>query len=100
MLKEIKKLKQKTATVEQERDKLINYCERNKKRMDYPKFIKQGLLIGSGAIEAAHRNVTQKRLKLSGQRWSINGAQNVINLRTLNMSGRWAFVQAKLRKIA
>lgn len=50
--------------------------------MDYPKSIKQGLLIGSGVIEATHRNVTQKRLKLSGQRWSIDGAQNIINLRT------------------
>ena len=97
---EIKALKQKTATVEQERRKLIAYCERNKKRMDYPKFIKQGLLIGSGAIEAAHRTVTQKRLKLSGQRWSINGAQNVINLRTLNMSGRWNVIHSKLRKLA
>lgn len=100
VLGEIKALKQKTATVEQERRKLIAYCERNKKRMDYPKFIKKGLLIGSGAIEAAHRTVTQKRLKLSGQRWSINGAQNVINLRTLNMSGRWNVIHSKLRKIA
>lgn len=100
VLKEIKELKQKTPTVEQERAKLIAYCEKNKKRMDYPKFIKQGLLIGSGAIEAAHRNVTQKRLKLSGQRWSIDGAQNIINLRTLNMSGRWNCIHSKLRNTA
>lgn len=43
-------------------------------------------LIGSGAIEAAHRNVIQKRLKLSGQRWTIKGAQQITNLRTYKKS--------------
>jgi len=32
------------------------------------------LYIGSGAIEAAHRTVVQKRMKLSGQRWSEKAA--------------------------
>ena len=77
--------------------KLPYYCVKEIKKMDYPKFIKQGLFIGSGAIEATHRNVTQKRLKLSGQCWSIEGAQNIINLRTLNMSGRWNCIHSKLR---
>ncbi|MBK7634691.1 MAG: hypothetical protein IPJ13_10645 [Saprospiraceae bacterium] len=36
--------------------------------MDYPKYIKSGLLIGSGAIESAHRTVLQKRMKQSGQK--------------------------------
>jgi hypothetical protein len=30
--------------------------------------IARGLLIGSGPIESAHRNVIQQRMKLAGQR--------------------------------
>ena len=52
-------------------------------------FKDKGLLIGSGAIEAAHRNVIQKRLKLSGQRWTVKGAQQVANLRVCEKSNDW-----------
>lgn len=79
------------------RDKVINYYQNNLYRMDYPTYLQRGLYIGSGAIEAAHRTVIQKRLKLSGQRWTREGAQNVLNLRTLNMSGRWHELQQQLR---
>jgi hypothetical protein len=72
-----------------EKEKLLQYLENNKKRIDYGKFQKLGLLIGSGAIEAAQRNVIQKRLKLSGQRWTIKGAQQIANLRVAKKSDKW-----------
>lgn len=93
----VKKLAPKTQTVEKERTKLLNYCTNNYKRMNYPAFIKDGLLIGSGPIEAAHRTISQKRLKQSGQRWTKTGAQNVLNLRALNKSNRWNEIQNLLR---
>jgi len=96
-IKAVKKLAKKTPTVENERTKLLNYCFNNFNRMDYPKYIKQGLLIGSGAIEAAHRTISQKRLKQSGQRWSKIGAQNVLNLRVINKSNRWNEIQDLMR---
>ena len=69
---------------------LINYYEQNKERMDYARYAKIGTgIIGSGAIESAHRTVIQKRLKQSGQRWSVKGAQNVLNLRVVYMSNQW-----------
>jgi hypothetical protein len=46
-------------------------------------------IIGSGAIESAHRTVVQKRMKQSGQRWSSPGAQNMLNLRVTYMNERW-----------
>jgi hypothetical protein len=61
---------------------LLAYLTNNKKRINYGKFIKEGLLIGSGAIESANRDVIQKRLKLSGQRWTVEGAKQLLNLRT------------------
>ena len=68
---------------------LQTYYENNLKRMDYKKFKEEGLLIGSGPMEAAHRNVIQSRMKLSGQRWTIKGAQQIANLRVANKSGDW-----------
>ena len=50
------------------RTKLINYYRRNKDRMQHHQYLEKELLIGSGAIEAAHKDVLQQRLKLSAQR--------------------------------
>ena len=49
----------------------------------------KGLLIGSGPIESAHRNVIQKRLKLSGQRWTKYGVQTMASLRVAHKSNNW-----------
>jgi acetyl-CoA carboxylase carboxyltransferase component len=70
-----------------------NYLASNRDRMDYKTYRKNGLLIGSGAIESAHRTVVQKRCKRSGQRWSILGAQRVLNLSVCWMSNRWDIVR-------
>ncbi len=79
---------------------LMVYISNNKKRMDYPKYIKSGLLIGSGAIESAHRTVLQKRMKQSGQRWSKKGLEKMISLRVLNMSGYWNKIRDLITKAA
>ena len=69
---------------------LIDYYDSNKNRMDYKYYRTIGAgIIGSGAIEAAQRTVVQKRLKMSGQRWSKQGAQNVLALRCANLSEQW-----------
>lgn len=67
----------------------ITYYENNLSRMQYKTYLEKGYLIGSGAIEAAHRNVIQQRLKLSGQRWSAKGAQQIANLRAYKKSSQW-----------
>jgi len=71
---------------------LLSYYENNLKPMNYKTYKDQGLLIGSGSMEAAHRHVIQSRMKLSGQRWTIKGAQQVANLRVANKSGNWGHV--------
>ena len=86
-------------TKQREKEKLLNYLTTNKKRINYGDYIKQGMLIGSGAIEAAHRNVLQKRLKLSGQRWTIKGAQQIANLRTCKKSNNWNEVKRLIMNI-
>jgi len=48
---------------------LIAYYKANMHRMDYKEYKQMGCgIIGSGAIESAHRTVVQKRMKQSGQR--------------------------------
>ena len=75
---------------EESRLELISYYEDNKGRMDYEAYRKTGAgLIGSGAIEAAHRSVVQKRMKLSGQRWTVKGASHMLAVRKTKMSGDW-----------
>ena len=50
---------------------------------------RQGLPIGSGVVEAACKTLIGQRLKRSGMRWSIEGGQNIINLRGIVLSRRW-----------
>ena len=71
---------------------LIRYYENNKTRMKYDEYVAKGWLIGSGPIEAAHREVIQKRMKRSGQRWTKNGAQCIANLRVAYKSEKWESV--------
>jgi hypothetical protein len=80
---------------------LLNYYTSNAERMDYKTYKNIGAgLIGSGAIESAHRTVVQKRMKQSGQRWSNKGAQNMLNLRVLKMNGQWDKVVQLIKKAA
>lgn len=73
---------------EESRVKLINYYTTHLKRMQYKIFKEKGLLIGSGAIESAHR-VYQQRFKLSGQHWTKKGLQETIQLKSASESKLW-----------
>ena len=58
--------------------------------MNYQDYVKIGCgIIGSGAIESAHRTLVQKRMKQSGQRWSRKGAQHMLNLRVVRKNNDW-----------
>jgi hypothetical protein len=79
-------------------EKIITYYTNNKTRMLYGSYKEKGLLIGSGPIESAHRNIIQKRLKLSGQRWGKAGAQQIANLRVVYKSKEWEKVIQMIKK--
>ena len=59
--------------------------------------------LATGAIEGACRYLLQDRLDITGARWSLRGAEAVLKLRALRVSGDfeeyWAFhlVQERLR---
>jgi hypothetical protein len=69
--------------------RLLKYFETNRSRLGYNEAIKDNLPIGSGVVESAGRHIVQQRLKQSGMRWSLPGAQAVLNLRTRHRNGQF-----------
>jgi hypothetical protein len=47
------------------------------------------LPVGSGVVEAACKNLIGTRMKKSGMRWTIDGGQAALTLRSLILSNRW-----------
>ena len=88
------------AEAEKARNDVLRYYQTNLKRMQYKTYKDAGYLIGSGAIESAHRNVVQQRLKLSGQRWNKKGAQQIVNLRACHKSNQWGQVVELIKNAA
>ena len=70
-------------------DGLIKYISVNEEQMRYDVFRAKGYDIGSGAVEAACKNVVGKRLKQSGMRWSRAGSSSTLALRTTWLNEGW-----------
>jgi hypothetical protein len=100
VIKNISQLKSKSKEVKKLKQNTIGYYTENEDRMLYGTFKKKGLMIGSGPIEAAHRNVIQQRMKLSGQKWSIKGANAIANLRCYQKSNAWDIIEKLIRLAA
>jgi len=66
-----------------------DYFDTNKLRMCYKHFRARGFFVGSGVIEAGCKTVIGQRLKQSGMRWAVIGANAVIALRCRLLSNRW-----------
>lgn len=85
----MKRLRPRQDKVRKEVRKAIDYFQTNKERMRYAEFRRQGLFVGSGVVEAGCKSVMGLRLKQSGMRWSVAGANAIIALRCCQLSGRW-----------
>lgn len=75
------------------------YFMRNGKRMPYATFLKNGWPVGSGPIEAACKTLVKTRLCRSGMRWSREGGQRVLTLRTYVKSNRWDLAWPQIKKL-
>ncbi len=58
-------------------------------QLNYREALAEGLPIGSGEIESAHRYVAQKRLKLPGAWWRVEHAEHMLALRINRLNGNW-----------
>jgi hypothetical protein len=57
------------------------------RHMRYDVYRRLGMPLGSGVTEAACKTIYTQRLKLSGMRWTGPGAQIILDLRVLLLSG-------------
>lgn len=89
VLTDIEALQTKTKKQQKAKNKILTYYNNHQERMKYGTFKKKGYLVGSGPIESANRTVVQKRMKLSGQRWTKDGAQKILDLRIINLNDNW-----------
>ncbi len=72
------------------------YLGARRNQLNYPEALVEGLPIGSGEIESAHRYVAQKRLKLPGAWWRVDHAEHMLALRINRLNGDWNAYWAKL----
>lgn len=70
-------------------EKAYRYIQSRTSYMKYHDYKRNHLPIGSGVTEAACKTVFTQRLKLSGMRWSHEGAARILTLRTILLSGTW-----------
>lgn len=71
----------------------VLFLFRNRWRMCYQEFRAAGCPIGSGTVESACKLVVQQRMKQAGMRWSRDGAQAMLALRSALLSDRWQSVE-------
>ena len=68
------------------------YLRTHIKHLDYVRYRRNHLPIGSGVTEAACKTVFSQRLKRSGMAWSVEGGQRIVDLRVIHLSGVWSEV--------
>jgi hypothetical protein len=66
-----------------------NYFENNAQRMRYDEYLEAGYPIASGVIEGACRHVIKDRLEQGGMRWTLAGAEAMLNVRSVCASSVW-----------
>lgn len=68
-------------------DTCANYLLKYQDMMRYDQYLADGLPIATGVIEGACRYLVKDRMEITGARWSLEGAQAVLRLRSLWASG-------------
>ena len=68
---------------------LIGYIERFRDAVHYDNFKDEGLPIGSGEVESAHRYLPQKRLKIPGACWLPDSINPMLAFRVIRANDWW-----------
>jgi len=66
-----------------------NYFENNAERMRYDEYLQAGYPIASGVIEGACRHLIKDRMEQGGMRWTLTGAEAMLNVRSVSASSEW-----------
>jgi hypothetical protein len=68
---------------------VIRYFKNNRAHMRYDEYMAAGFPIGSGVVEGACRHVVKDRMEQSGMRWTVPGAQALLDTRSVYLNGDW-----------
>jgi hypothetical protein len=68
---------------------VIGYYENNRQHMRYDEYLSAGYPIGSGVAEGACRHLVKDRMERTGMRWTVQGAQAMLHLRSLHINRQW-----------
>lgn len=71
-----------------------HYLRQRVSTMDYARYRRLKLPIGSGVTEAACKILFTQRFKQSGMKWTVSGGATILTFRTLTLSGIWAQARA------
>lgn len=69
------------------------YLYKNRQRMRYHEYLAKGYPIASGVIEGACRHLVKDRMERAGMHWTMVGAQAMLDVRSVSLSGQWAAFQ-------
>lgn len=95
VIKDLQKMKDKGDMKESACEQLavtIKYLENHKHKMAYDVYLKNGYPISTGIIESTCGHLVKDRMEDSGMRWSISGAQQILDLRAVNKNGDWKYL--------
>jgi hypothetical protein len=67
----------------------IEYLENNREHMKYDEYLAAGYPIGSGVAEGACRHLVKDRMEQTGMRWTVDGAQAMLHVRSLYLNDQW-----------
>jgi hypothetical protein len=78
---------------------VIGYLDRNQEHLHYDEYLAAGYPIGSGVAEGACRHVVKDRMERTGMRWTLDGAQAMLDLRATYINGDWdAFIEYRIQR--
>ena len=66
---------------------VCDYLYRNRERMRYDEYLRNGWPIASGTVEGACKNLIRDRFERSGMRWTPQTAEALLRLRATHLSG-------------
>lgn len=69
--------------------KLINYLEPRRDMLRYAMLKRKDLVLATGQVEGAVRYVVGQRFDCAGMRWIVENAENLLQLRCLEVNGDW-----------
>ncbi len=61
---------------------VLGFLKKNRHRMQYAECSELGLPIGSGVVESACKTLVTQRMKNSGMRWTQEGGQAILTMRS------------------